>query len=58
MSIYDLLYEEEHQNIYNILLNPPKTVLDQLGVRPENQVTFLCHLKRGMINFIMITTSP
>lgn len=49
MTIYDMVYEEEQQSIYNILLNPPKTVIDPLqsGISPENQVSFLCHLKRG-----------
>lgn len=49
MTIYDMVYEEEQQDIYNILLNPPKTVIDPLqsGISPENQVLFLCHVKRG-----------
>lgn len=44
-----MVYEEEQQSIYNILLNPPKTVMDPLltGISPENQVSFLCRLKRG-----------
>lgn len=47
-----MVYEEEQQKIYNILLNPPKTVIEPLqssqgGVTPENQVSFLCHVKRG-----------
>lgn len=51
MTIYDLVYEEEHQSIYNILLNPPKIVLDpiQNGIKPESQISFLCHLKRGSL---------
>lgn len=44
-----MVYEEEQQNIYNILLNPPKTVIDPLqsGISQENQASFLCHVKRG-----------
>lgn len=44
-----MVYEEEQQDIYNILLSPPKTVIDPLqsGISPENQVSFLCHVKRG-----------
>lgn len=51
MTIYDLVYEEEHQSIHNILLNPPKIVLDPLqnGIKPESQISFLCHLKRGSL---------
>lgn len=49
MTIYDMVYEEEQQEIYNILLNPPKAVIDPLhtGISPENQISFLCHVKRG-----------
>lgn len=49
MTIYDLVYEEEQQDIYNLLLNPPKTVIDPLqnGISSENQVSFVCHVKRG-----------
>lgn len=49
--MYDLVYEEEHQNIYNILLNPPKIVIDPLqnGISLENQVSFMCHIKRGSL---------
>jgi hypothetical protein len=51
MTIYDLVYEEEQQEIYNILLNPPKTVIDPLqsGILPENQISFMCRVKRGSI---------
>lgn len=52
MTIYDLVYEEEQQDIYNLLLNPPKTVIDpvQNGINSENQVSFTCHVKRGTID--------
>jgi hypothetical protein len=51
-TIYDIVYEEEHQEIYNILLNPPKTAIDphQNKVSPENQICFLAHLKRGSLD--------
>lgn len=50
-TIYDLVFEEEHQEVYNILLNPPKTSIDpvQNKVSPENQISFLAHLKRGSL---------
>lgn len=49
MTIYDLVYEEEQQDIYNLLLHPPKTVIDPLQNRisAEDQVSFTCHVKRG-----------
>lgn len=49
MTIYDVIYEEEQQSVYNVLLNPAKTVMDPplTGISPENQVSFLCHMKRG-----------
>lgn len=49
MTIYEMVYEEEQQDIYNILLNPPKAVVEpqQGGINAENQVSFLCHVKRG-----------
>ncbi|KAL7050410.1 hypothetical protein ACKWTF_004070 [Chironomus riparius] len=52
MTIYDLVFEEEQQDIYNLLLNPPKTVIDPLqnGINSENQVSFTCHVKRGTID--------
>ena len=52
MTIYDLVYEEEQQDIYNLLLNPPKTVIDpvQNGINSEHQVSFTCHVKRGSLD--------
>lgn len=52
MTIYDLVYEEEQQDIYNLLLNPPKTVIDpvQNGMDSESQVSFTCHVKRGSVD--------
>lgn len=47
-----MVYEEEQQEIYNILLNPPKTIVDpiQSGILQENQISFMCHVKRGTID--------
>jgi circadian locomoter output cycles kaput protein len=49
MTIYDIVHEDEHQNIYNILMNPSKILIDPLqsGISSECQVTFTCHVKRG-----------
>lgn len=44
-----MINEDEHQNIHNILVNPSKVLIDplQTGIRPDGQVTFTCHMKRG-----------
>lgn len=51
MTIYDLVHEEEQQDIYNLLLHPPKAVIDPLqnGISAEHQVSFTCHVKRGSV---------
>ncbi|KAJ6640882.1 Circadian locomoter output cycles protein kaput [Pseudolycoriella hygida] len=48
MTIYDLAFEEDHSNIYNLLLSPT-IIVDPAhdALTPENQVCFTCHLKRG-----------
>lgn len=58
MTIYDVVYEEEHQSIYNILLSPPKIKLDPLQstISPENQVSFLCHVKRGSLESLPVAS--
>uniref|UniRef100_A0A8D8SI98 Circadian locomoter output cycles protein kaput n=1 Tax=Cacopsylla melanoneura TaxID=428564 RepID=A0A8D8SI98_9HEMI len=47
-TIYDLVYEEDHSNLYNTLLNPTTTVSNDN--EKENQITFVCHCKRGAMN--------
>ncbi|KAL1456573.1 hypothetical protein WDU94_001294 [Cyamophila willieti] len=47
-TIYDLVYEEDHSNLYNTLLNPTTTVSNDN--ENENQITFVCHCKRGAMN--------
>lgn len=52
MSIYDLAFEDDHSDLYNLLLNPPSIVDPvQDSITNENQVYFSCHLKRGGLNF-------
>ncbi|XP_059609357.1 circadian locomoter output cycles protein kaput [Phlebotomus argentipes] len=48
MTIYDLAYEEDHSELYNVLLNPA-AITDPLqnNLTRENQILFSCHLKRG-----------
>lgn len=52
MSIYELMLEEDHADLYNLLLNPP-TVIDpvQESLSADNQVCFRCHLKREGQNY-------
>lgn len=46
-----MIHENEQQNIYNILMNPSKVLIDplQTGIRTDGQVTFTCHMKRGTV---------
>ncbi|GAB0101002.1 Circadian locomoter output cycles protein kaput [Sergentomyia squamirostris] len=47
-TIYDLAYEEDHSELYNVLLNPAAiTDPQQNNLNRENQILFSCHLKRG-----------
>lgn len=52
MTIYDLSYEEDHTDLYNLLFNPTN-ISDPLqnGILRENQIVFSCHLKRGGLDF-------
>lgn len=52
MSIYDLAYEKDHSDLYNLLSNPP-FIVDPIqdSITNENQVYFSCHLKRGGLHF-------
>ncbi|XP_052897372.1 circadian locomoter output cycles protein kaput [Anopheles moucheti] len=52
MTVYDMVYEDDQNDLYNILLNPT-TVVDplQTGISRENQVTFSCYIKRGTVDY-------
>ena len=51
-TIYDLAFEEDHSQLYSILLNPVCVLRPlQGGVSPENQISFTCHLKRGGLDY-------
>lgn len=52
MTIYDLAYEEDHSDLYNLLSNP-STVIDpkQNNLSTVNQICFSCHLKRGGVDY-------
>ncbi|KAL7295953.1 hypothetical protein TKK_0010803 [Trichogramma kaykai] len=46
-TIYEIALEEEQSHLYNILAN----ARDQSSIKKEHQVSFLCHLKRGCLDF-------
>lgn len=41
MTIYDLVYEGDHSELYNIILGPTAEYDE------ENEISFVCHCKRG-----------
>ncbi|XP_063228612.1 circadian locomoter output cycles protein kaput isoform X2 [Bacillus rossius redtenbacheri] len=48
MTIYDLVFEDDHSELYNILLNPSNALYSQqYGDVKENRISFSCHLKCG-----------
>uniref|UniRef100_A0A1B6CYF0 Circadian locomoter output cycles protein kaput n=1 Tax=Clastoptera arizonana TaxID=38151 RepID=A0A1B6CYF0_9HEMI len=49
MTIYDMVYDEDQTELYNMLLNPVTNVLYESN--KDNQISFLCHCKRGGIEF-------
>jgi circadian locomoter output cycles kaput protein len=57
MTIYDIVYEDDQNSLYNILLNPVP-ILDpiQNAISQENQTTFCCHVKRGGLDNIENTS--
>lgn len=52
MTIYDLAYEEDHSELYNLLSNP-SVVIDPMraDLSKVNQICFSCHLKRGGVDY-------
>lgn len=49
MTIYDMVYDEDQSELYNILLNPVTNGLYEDN--KDNQVSFVCHCKRGGLDF-------
>ncbi|KAK9500750.1 hypothetical protein O3M35_001950 [Rhynocoris fuscipes] len=41
MTLYDLVYEGDHSELYNMLLNP------STNYENDNELSFMCHCKRG-----------
>lgn len=52
MTIYDLAYEEDHSELYNVLSNPT-VVIDpaRTDMATVNQICFACHLKRSGVDY-------
>uniref|UniRef100_A0A1A9W7P9 Circadian locomoter output cycles protein kaput n=1 Tax=Glossina brevipalpis TaxID=37001 RepID=A0A1A9W7P9_9MUSC len=48
MTIFDLAYEMDHENLFNIFVHP-KPVIEsmQTDISSRNQISFFVHLKRG-----------
>lgn len=49
MTIFDLVYEVDHENLLNIFLNPKpiiETIYSDSNAK-QNQISFFAHLKRG-----------
>uniref|UniRef100_U5EHU6 Putative clock n=1 Tax=Corethrella appendiculata TaxID=1370023 RepID=U5EHU6_9DIPT len=52
MTVYDMIYEDDQTDLYNILLNPTVIVdSSQTGINRENQISFTCHIKRGSVDY-------
>ncbi|XP_011877397.1 PREDICTED: circadian locomoter output cycles protein kaput isoform X2 [Vollenhovia emeryi] len=49
-SIYDVTFQEDQPHLYNVLLNPGSTQ-DRRSVKKEDQISFMCHIKRGGLDF-------
>ncbi|RZF36018.1 hypothetical protein LSTR_LSTR005834 [Laodelphax striatellus] len=48
-TIYDIIFDYDHSELYNILLNPTTNV--QYDQNKDNQISFVCHCKRGNLEF-------
>jgi len=51
MTIYDIVIEEDHSQLYNMFLNPVTNVLYE----SNNQVSFMCHCKHGSLDGSVIS---
>ncbi|XP_063374069.1 circadian locomoter output cycles protein kaput [Cydia amplana] len=50
-SIFDLAFEDDHPNLYNILQGPA-TAVDAIQRRGQDtEIRFQCHLRRGTLDF-------
>ncbi|XP_069365169.1 circadian locomoter output cycles protein kaput isoform X2 [Maniola hyperantus] len=49
-SIFDLVHEEDHHNLYEFLQNPSASGHTTQGINTENDISFQCHLQRGALD--------
>ncbi|XP_063634065.1 circadian locomoter output cycles protein kaput isoform X2 [Cydia splendana] len=50
-SIFDLAFEDDHPNLYNILQGPGTAVDTIRRGSQDNEIRFQCHLRRGTLDF-------
>lgn len=51
-TIYDLAYEDDHTELYNLLLNPTQIVdPSETSLSVEKKLIFNCHLKRSALDY-------
>ncbi|XP_030031865.2 LOW QUALITY PROTEIN: circadian locomoter output cycles protein kaput [Manduca sexta] len=55
-SIFDLTFDDDRANLYNILQNPTNVIDPTQPVGKENEIKFQCHLRRGALDFRDETT--
>ncbi|XP_061705666.1 circadian locomoter output cycles protein kaput isoform X3 [Cydia pomonella] len=50
-SIFDLAFEDDHPNLYNILQGPGTAVDTVQRGNQDKEIRFQCHLRRGTLDF-------
>ncbi|CAG4942051.1 unnamed protein product [Colias eurytheme] len=50
-TIFDLTYEDDRPNLFNLLQNSGPTVDPNQPITEENEIKFQCHLQRGTLDF-------
>ncbi|CAK1554108.1 unnamed protein product [Leptosia nina] len=49
--IFELAFEDDRANLYNLLQNPATPVDPNQALTAENEIKFQCHLQRGTLDF-------
>ncbi|XP_045490298.1 circadian locomoter output cycles protein kaput isoform X3 [Pieris rapae] len=50
-TIFDLAFEEDRPNLYNMLQNTGNPIDPNQALTAENEIKFQCHLQRGTLDF-------
>ncbi|XP_047524678.1 circadian locomoter output cycles protein kaput isoform X2 [Pieris napi] len=50
-TIFDLVFEEDRPNLYNMLQNTGNPIDPNQALTAENEIKFQCHLRRGTLDF-------